>query len=84
MYIDFKITTWERIYIEDESLEGKIIAALKSGEITSANDVFEFDENADREILDDVDSQMSIYDNDGFSTIIAYNDKDTILYENGA
>lgn len=83
MYIDFKITTWERIHIEDESLKDKIVAALKSGEITSADDVYEFDKDANRELLYSVEEQMSIYDNDGFSTIIAYDDEDTILYQNG-
>ena len=81
MYIDFKITTWERIYIKDESLKDKIVAALKSGEITHADDVFDF--NTDREIFHEDSQQMSIYDNDGFSTIIAYDDEDTILYQNG-
>lgn len=85
MYIDFKIATWERIYIKDESLKDKIVAALKSGEITSADDVFDFNKDADREIFHEIDSQqMTIYDNDGFSTIIAYDDEDTILYQNGA
>lgn len=85
MYIDFKITTWERIYIKDESLKDKIVAALKSGEITSADDVFDFNKDADREIFHEIDSQqMTIYDNDGFSTIIAYDDEDTLLYQNGA
>jgi hypothetical protein len=81
MYIDFKIATWERIYIKDESLKDKIVAALKSGEITHADDVFDF--NTDREIFHEDSQQMSIYDNDGFSTIIAYDDEDTILYQNG-
>lgn len=84
MHIDFKITTWERIYIKDESLKDKIVAALKSGEITSADDVFDFNKDADREIFHEIDSQqMTIYDNDGFSTIIAYDDEDTLLYQNG-
>ena len=85
MYIDFKIATWERIYIKDESLKDKIVAALKSGEITSADDAFvDFNKVADREIFHEIDSQqMTIYDNDGFSTIIAYDDEDTILYQNG-
>lgn len=85
MYIDFKIATWERIYIKDESLKDKIVAALKSGEITTADDVFvDFNKVADREIFHEIDSQqMTIYDNDGFSTIIAYDDEDTILYQNG-
>lgn len=85
MYIYFKITTWERIHIKDESLKDKIVAALESGEITSADDVFDFYKDADREILHDTESQqMTIYDNDGFSTIEAYDDElDTILYQNG-
>lgn len=82
MYIDFKITTWERIHIEDESLKDKIVAALKSGEIASANDVFKFDEDADSEILYEVASQMTVEENGGCSTIEACEDK-TLLYENG-
>jgi len=83
MYIDFKITTWERIRIEDESLKDKIVAALKSGEITSADDVFELDEDASRETLYDVESQMTVEENGGFSTIEAYEDATTLLYGNG-
>lgn len=83
MYIDFKITTWERIYIEDESLKDKIVAALKSGEITSADDVYKLDKDANRELLYGVEEQMTIYDNDGFSTIEAYEDEDILLYKNG-
>ena len=83
MYIDFKITTWERIHIEDESLKDKIVAALKSGEITSADDVYELDKDANRELLYDVEEQMTVEDNDGFSTIEAYEEEGTLLYQNG-
>jgi hypothetical protein len=83
MYIDFKITTWERIYIKDESLKDKIVAALKSGEITSADDVYELDKDANRELLYDVEKQMTIEDNDGFSTIEAYDEEGDLLYQNG-
>ena len=83
MYIDFKITTWERIRIKDESLKDEIVAALKSGEITSADDVFELDNDAYREALYYVEEQMTVEDNDGFSTIEAYEDEYTLLYKNG-
>jgi hypothetical protein len=83
MYIDFKITTWERIHIEDESLKDKIVAALKSGEITSADDVFELDNDAYKEDLYYVEEQMTVEDNDGFSTIEAYDDEYNLLYKNG-
>ena len=83
MYIDFKITTWERIRIEDESLKDEIVTALKSGEITSADDVFELDKDAYREVLYDVEEQMTVEENGGFSTIEAYEDEGTLLYKNG-
>ena len=83
MYIDFKITTWERIHIEDESLKDKIVTALKSGEITSADDVYEFDKDANREPLYGVEEQMTVEENGGFSTIEAYEDEGTLLYKNG-
>ena len=83
MYIDFKITTWERIHIEDESLKDKIVAALKSGEIASADDVFKFDKVEDTETLYETKSQMTVEENGGFSTIEAYDDEVTLLYQNG-
>lgn len=83
MYIDFKITTWERVHIGDESLKDRIVAALKSGEITSANDVFALDKDADREILYDVEEQMTVEENGGCSTIEAYEGEAILLYENG-
>ena len=83
MYIDFKITTWERIRIKDESLKDEIVAALKSGEITSADDVFELDNDAYKEDLYYVEEQMTVEDNDGFSTIEAYDDECNLLYKNG-
>ena len=83
MYIDFKITTWERIRIKDESLKDEIVAALKSGEITSADDVFELDNDAYKEDLYYVEEQMTVEDNDGFSTIEAYDDECNLLYQNG-
>jgi len=83
MYIDFKITTWERVHIEDESLKDKIVAALKSGEIASSNDVFKFDMVADIETLYDSESQMTVEENGGFSTIEAYDWEASLLYENG-
>jgi hypothetical protein len=83
MYIDFKITTWERIHIEDESIKDKIVTALKSGKITSADDVYELDKDANRELLYDVEEQMTIEENDGFSTIEAYDEEGALLYQNG-
>ena len=83
MYIDFKITTWQRIRIKDESLKDEIVAALKSGEITSADDVFELDNDAYKEDLYYVEEQMTVEDNDGFSTIEAYDDECNLLYKNG-
>ena len=83
MYIDFKITTWERIRIKDESLKDEIVAALKSGEITSADDVFELDNDAYKEDLYYVEEQMTVEDNDGFSTIEAYDEEGDLLYQNG-
>lgn len=83
MYIDFKITTWERVHIEDEFLKDRIVAALKGGEITSANDVFALDENAGHEVLDEAESQMTVEENGGYSTIEAYEGEDILLYKNG-
>lgn len=70
MYVDFKITCWERVTIPEdrkEEIEGKI----KDGTIETANDLVEYlDEDGVYEgMVEETEATMTPEDNDGFSTI---------------
>ena len=81
-YVDFKITIWERVHIDDENVE-KVAEKIKDGTITCSNDVYsEFDERVaiDCEILHETSEQMTLEENDNQSTIELFNSNgDTIL-----
>jgi len=80
MYIDFKITTWERIEIPEEHKE-KVLKAIKNKEITSTNDMFDKFSNdfqISLEDLSEVDEQMTPEENNGCSTIEVYGEKTDI------
>lgn len=82
MYIEFKITTWERIHVPDESIE-KMKDSLLLDRIESSSDVYDVDENCTLEILDEVSTQMTVKDNKGESTIEAYDEYGELIYKNG-
>ena len=87
MYVDFKVTTWERVQIPEEIKED-VLNKIKTGEINSADDIFsEFDhENLSCDVIDEIPTeQMSVEENGGSSTIEVYKDKDTptTLWQNG-
>ena len=41
MDFDFKVTTWERVFVEEENQE-EVLKLIKEGKITSANDIFDY------------------------------------------
>lgn len=86
MYLDFKVTSWERLYIPEE-LSRQVEEKLKSGEIQTANDAIELFE--DRGVyyeghIAEVEEQMTVEENGGSSTIelIGSNGGDPI-FKNG-
>jgi hypothetical protein len=70
MYIDFKITTWERVKIPSEK-EKEVIERIKSIELESSSDLFDFikDFDGEYEILDDTSVQMTLKQNSSEPTI---------------
>ena len=70
MYIDFKITTWERVKIPSEK-EKEVIERIKSKEFESSCDLFDFikDFDGEYEILDDTSVQMTLKQNSSEPTI---------------
>lgn len=82
MNVDFKITTWERVEIAPED-EAKVLDAIKSGEVSTANDLIEFVENANYiGKIDETDEQMTPEDNGGCSTIEVLDDNGNTILTN--
>lgn len=76
MNFDFKITTWERIQVEDD-MEELVLSALKEGKIESSNDIYDYladegDANISSERLMEVEEQMTVKENFGNATIEVY------------
>jgi sugar/nucleoside kinase (ribokinase family) len=72
MYFDFKITAWERCYVPEE-YQQEVFAALKRGEITSTQGVYDYLEqygvDPSHEVLAETDTQMTVAENNGEPTI---------------
>lgn len=87
MQFDFKITTWERITVEPKD-EQKVLDAIKSGEIKTANDIFVFLEDnkcnePSRDLLFETEVPMSLEENSGYSTIDVLDEDGNHIYQNG-
>lgn len=83
MYIDFKITTWERVEIPEER-EEEVLAKIKSGEVECSNDLWSMDMNMDLtyETLDDCSVQMTSKENSLAATIEVFKEKGEPLWDN--
>lgn len=76
MYLDFKITTWERLYVP-EDLQQEIKEQLENGNLQTANDVIHKYEHKGvymEGYISETDETMSVDDNDGQPTIELLND----------
>jgi hypothetical protein len=79
---DFKVTTWERVALNEEDAERAIVAFSK-GDITSANDLFDGTyPSAEWEPIDICSEQMSVQENGGFATIEVLNHEGMTIYTN--
>ena len=81
MQIDFKITTWERVEIEDEFVLEQIKSRLEDGTIHSSNSLIDYCENNNinceyRGIVLETEHQLTLEENNGEATI-------EILSDNG-
>lgn len=87
MQFDFKITTWQRVSVSKEN-ENKVLDAIKTGELNTASDVFNFlaelgDHNVSVENLLDTETEMTLEDNQGWSTISVIDEEGQSIFENG-
>lgn len=84
MYIDFKITTWERAKIHGKEDEELVLEALKKNEIKTEGDIANLGlEVVEYETLTDVSEYMTAEENNGFATIEVYDNKDKVIFANG-
>ena len=84
MFIDFKITTWERVHVSDD-MKDNVLELLKNKTIESSNDMYnELDaEQLSLEKLDEVEEEMTVEENGGCSTVEAFTDEGETIYQNG-
>ena len=89
MYVDFKITAWERVEVSDE-IADKVLQMIKDGEIRTANDLFEDEELEDycgvTSLVPETEDYMTLEENGGASTIEVLERKDhenVTIYRNG-
>jgi hypothetical protein len=82
--IDFKVTVWERVTIDDDKLDD-VIARIKDGTITSSNDLFDcLDDDCTYEgTIDDTIEQMLPIENGNQSTIEVLNGEGETIFTNG-
>jgi hypothetical protein len=82
--VDFKVTVWERVTIDDDKLDD-VIARIKDGTITSSNDLFScLDDDCTYEgTIDDTMEQMLPIENDNQSTIEVLNGEGETIFKNG-
>jgi hypothetical protein len=75
-YLDYKVTTWVRVYFPDDTNLEEIIQEL---ETTTPDCLSIYDDNVCvvEELLE-AQEYISVNDNDGFSTIVIYEDNDLI------
>ena len=83
MYLDQKITTWQRVHFNSEEEMNQAIEKLKQDSSYNINDVCE-DFELCSENLFETETILYPQDNDDFSTIEVYNSKAEIVYENGS
>ena len=71
MDFDFKVTAWERVTVSDND-EARVFEAIKSGEITTANDIFCFLDDTDEtycDLIHETAEPINLTENDNQSTI---------------
>ncbi len=90
MFIDFKITIWERAEVPDEC-KAEVLEAVRNGTITSIDDIFAFTKkltpplDVEWNYLMDYSDYMSLEENGQQCTVQAIEDesgKEVVLFDN--
>ena len=81
-WLDFKVTTWERVFINDKVNEEELLQKLKTKEIESVSDMYDNYENLSSELLTEHSEQLSTKENSGSATIEVYSEDSSIIFDN--
>ena len=79
--IDFKVIAWERCLISKNDAE-TVLEALKNGEITDSNSLYDFAVQVEWETFTEVVNQMTVEENGGEPTIVAFNKNMNVIWDN--
>ena len=81
--VDFKVTVWERVTIDDDKLDD-VIARIKDGTITTSNELFDcLGDNCTYEgIIDDTMEEMTLQQNNYQSTVEVLNGEGETVFTN--
>lgn len=80
MYLDVKVTTWQRVQIDSDATEQKVIDIIKEG---THFDLWDNELATDYENLVSTEQEVKVEENDGFSTMELYNEEGEMIWENG-
>jgi hypothetical protein len=81
--VEIKVTIWEAYDVDSPEQLKEIIEKLKSGEITTGEDLA-VDYDLSMDYIDDTSEDMSIDENYGNSTIEVRDDEGKVIWCNGA
>jgi hypothetical protein len=86
VYIDFKIATWERVNIDDETFD-IIKPLLENGVIKDSSELIDYCAKNNSEyrfdgVIMECDHQMTVEENGGNSTIEVYGDSSEVIWKN--
>lgn len=84
MYLDFKITAWDRVYIPEE-IQEEVMQKLESGEVKTVEDALDYFEPRGVVFVDTIGFEtMSLEENIGAATIEAITrEGGDLIYKNG-
>lgn len=80
-WIDFKVTTWERIEFNDKIDEEELLHKLKTKQIESVSDMYETYQNLSSSLLTEHTEQLSVKENKA-ATIEVYSEEGSIIFDN--
>ena len=86
MYLDIKITVWERFYIDQKNLtEEQLIDLFQSGKIKNIQTLYDQENElvSNSEVLIETGEEITLEQNQGSSTMALFDGAETI-WENGA
>lgn len=82
-YIDVKITTWERYWMDEKCNINVIIEEIKTNKDFYPPELANEDSFSFYQKIDETDEYITVEENNGLATIEVYDDKGGLLYHNG-